>query len=220
MRWRIVLGSVFVSLGLLVGIMAIPPAAGAAAPAVSRAAFSAPHIVKKVILTETSIDGPSVWNPNFVSGIPGDGTGIILAWTGTDSAHRLNSIHTQNGASFFSKKFYNETSQFRPAVTSTGENSVILAWTGTDANHSLNVLATGVFSTPLKLTLWNESSFTAPAIASVGGKLYLAWEGTNARTTRSTCCPLISAPPSSSLAQRPSYGSSAAARALRWSPIS
>jgi hypothetical protein len=180
MRWRIVFGSVSASLGLLVGIMALPPTTRAASSAGSQATFSAPHIVKKVILTETSIDGPSVWNPNFVSGVPGDGTGIIIAWTGTDSAHRLNSVRTYNGSSFFSKKIYNESSQFRPAVTSTGENSVILAWTGTDANHSLNVLATGVFSTPLKLTLWNESSFTAPAIAAIGGKLYLAWTGTDA----------------------------------------
>jgi hypothetical protein len=179
MRWRIVLSSVTTSLGLLVGIMAISPTAQAAAPAVSRATFSAPHIVKKVILSETSIDGPSVWNPSFVSGLPGDGTGIIIAWTGSDRAHRLNSIQTHTGASFSFKRIYNETSLFRPAVTSTGENSVILAWTGTDANHSLNVLATGVFSTPLKLTLWHESSFTAPAIATVGGKLYLAWAGTD-----------------------------------------
>jgi hypothetical protein len=180
MRWRIVLGSVVAALGLLVGVMAVPPATGAASSAGSQAAFSAPHIVKKVILAETSIDGPSVWNPSFVSGVPGDGTGIIIAWTGADRAHRLNSIQTHNGDRFSFKRIYNETSPFRPAVTSTGENSVILAWTGTDANHSLNVLATGVFSTSLKLTLWNESSFTAPAIAAVGGKLYLAWAGTNA----------------------------------------
>jgi hypothetical protein len=180
MRWRLVLGSVVASLGLLVGIMALPPATRAASSAASQAALSVPHIVKKVILSETSIDGPSVWNPNFVSGVPGDGTGIIIAWTGTDRTHRLNSVQTHNGGSFSFKKIYNETSPFRPAVTSTGENSVIIAWTGTDANHSLNVLATGVVSTPLKLTLWNESSFTAPAIASVGGKLYLAWAGTDA----------------------------------------
>jgi len=145
-------------------------------------ASHAPHAVtlsyKVTLWGETSIDGPAL--ASFLDNFEGIGSVTIIAWTGTDSAHRLKSVRTYNGSSFFSKKIYNETSPFQPAVTSTGDNSVILAWTGMDANHSLDVLATGVTSTPLKLTLRNESSFTAPAIALSQGGVYLAWAGADA----------------------------------------
>lgn len=176
MRWRIIIGSALTLLGMVTGLVAVTPTSGAAPKVV----FGPPTIVKKVILKETSIDGPSIWYPNIVSGEPGSGVGIVIAWTGTDANHLLNTVKTYDGVTYFAKTTYDETSFVRPAVTTVVDGGVALAWTGANTKHSLNVSCTGCASTPQKLTLWNETSFTAPTLAFSGGKLWLAWVGTDA----------------------------------------
>lgn len=177
MRRRSVIWSAVALLGIIAGLFATAPKSGASPQIV----FVPPHIVKKVILNETSIDGPSLWFPNIVSGEPGIGTGIAIAWTGTDAAHRLNTVQTHDGSSFFNKRTYNETSFAQPAVTMVSDGAIVLAWTGTNAGHSLNVLCSqGCGPTARKLTLRNESSNQAPALVGGGAGLVLAWTGTDA----------------------------------------
>ncbi len=152
--------------------------------------YGTPHETGKVVLPETSIDGPALWTQGMPSAPTGPMT--VLAWTGTDD--RLNYMTGNGGISngFSGKTTLGETSFVRPAVVrGTGEGGfvapVALAWTGTDAAHHLNVLyrvpgSTGATTT--KLTLWNDTSFTSPSLEwatdGVGKTLLLAWAGTDA----------------------------------------
>lgn len=130
---------------------------------------SAVSFSNKVILPETSIDGPALSSA---------GTESVIAWTGTDTTHHLNVETSGNGLSFASKLTLDETSPFRPDVALASQGgAVAVAWTGSDDNHSLNVLY-DVYGRQKKLTLWNENSFTAPALL-IGPGMYLAWAGTD-----------------------------------------
>lgn len=148
------------------------------------AAIGVPHEASKVVLPETSFDGPALWTQRGPSAPVGALT--VLAWTGTDG--RLNFMYTNDGVSFFGKATLSETSFVRPAVVrGTGEGAsvapVALAWTGTDAGHHLNVLYSVPGATPMKLTLWQDTSFTSPALEWLNGNtntLLLAWAGTDA----------------------------------------
>ncbi|HEX6543990.1 MAG TPA: hypothetical protein VF040_19710 [Ktedonobacterales bacterium] len=177
MRWRLGCVGIFAVLFALVGIFPATAPVGAA----PRVVFGPPAIVKHVILNETSIDGPSLWQPNSRTG-PQVGRGLVLAWTGTDSAHRLNTLEVSRTLTFSNKHIYNETSSLRPAVTTVPDGGIALAWVGTNSRHSLNVLCNGCGSAggTQKLTLWDETSFTAPSLAYSGSKLWLAWTGTDA----------------------------------------
>lgn len=138
-------------------------------------------ITGKVILPETSIDGPTLASV---------GTTSVIGWTGTDTEHHLNVEISHDGLRFdpTTKLTLDETSPFRPDVTLLTENTPIsIAWTGTDPNHSLNVVY-GAYQPYQrfgeKLTLWKENSFTAPALlagatGTNGNTLYLAWTGTD-----------------------------------------
>lgn len=124
----------------------------------------------KVTLPDTSIDGPA---------LDSAGNESVLAWTGTDTSHRLNVETSTDGLHYGNKLTLDETSSFRPDVTLFSQGGpVAMAWTGTDSNHSLNVLYDVYGSHPIKLTLWNENSFTAPALIS-GPCFCLAWTGTD-----------------------------------------
>jgi hypothetical protein len=176
MRWRLGFVSIFV---LLLALVSVLPSA-APASASPDVVFGPPTIVKQVALNELSIDGPSLWQPNARTG-PQIGRGLVIAWTGTDQ--RLNTLETSSSLAVRNKHIYNETSSYRPAVTTVPDGGVALAWLGTNPGHSLNVLCTadcGASGGPLKLTLWNETSFTAPAFAVSGRNLWLAWTGTDA----------------------------------------
>jgi hypothetical protein len=166
------------------GILAAPGLSRASPDrTISPAVSQAPQEAGKIILNETSIDGPALWT-NVPTGEPGAGANDIIAWTGTDAGHHLNTMTvtpTGGGYSFSNKQILNETSIARPAVTVEPSQAhppyYFLAWTGTNQAHSLNVICDGCASNRIKLTLWNETSFAAPAIAMLNGKLLLAWTG-------------------------------------------
>jgi hypothetical protein len=178
MLWRrSILG---IAAAFLVGISLL--SGSGQTPSAQAAALAAPHLISKQILGETSIDGPAL--AKTVIGAEGERT-MVLAWTGTDPAHRLNVMTSRDGATWFNKRILRETSFVRPAVDRRPEmagNEVVLAWTGNDARHTLNILwnADGHGSSPMKkVTFWGETSFTAPAIALSGDRIYLAWVGTD-----------------------------------------
>jgi hypothetical protein len=150
-----------------------------AAPAA--AAYGVPHEISKVILPETSLDGPALWTQRGPSAPVGPLA--VLAWTRTDG--HLTYESTNDAVTFFGKTTLNETSFVRPAVVrGVGEGAlaapIALAWTGTDVGHHLNVLYAVPSTAPLKLTLWQDNSFTAPALEWLNQTtLLLAWAGTD-----------------------------------------
>jgi hypothetical protein len=175
----LVLTAAFLVTSLAVG-MARPTAAAPAQPK-----LSTPHLINKVTLNDTSLDGPAVaLSTEFSAG--------VLAWTGTDSAHHLNLRLTQAsnlGVSDLakgSKRTLAETSISRPAVAINGGDStpsVTVAWVGTDPKHTLNVLFDVYGEHPEKLTLWGETSFTSPALSidpMSSMEMMLAWSGNDA----------------------------------------
>jgi|GEM_PF-562331 len=192
MRWhRVAVGAAALAV-LLIGMVmpASTQAAPAAAPAttVAQVTFSAPSEGTKVVLPETSIDGPAYY------AIPSSGAPFkaLIAWTGTDSLHRLNFMTSTDGIHFTNKHTLNETSLWRPAISlAYGRNAgtIVLAWTGTDPAHTLNVMYIDslTFKTLAKVTYWGETSFTAPGVATYGGaqqtNVALAWAGTDAGHT-------------------------------------
>jgi hypothetical protein len=152
-------------------IMGAQAAPGLTEPVSARLAGPAIETAK-VILPETSIDGPGF-------------TGSEIAWTGTDAAHHLNlRTGSTDGLHFPNKTILPETSLNGPAITQVIDRGtqapVVLAWT--DANHSLNVQ---IIPGGTKLTL-HETSLGAPAIdflANPNGSPdtpLLAWTGTDA----------------------------------------
>ncbi|HET9110844.1 MAG TPA: hypothetical protein VFN78_08475 [Ktedonobacterales bacterium] len=171
MRIRAALGGVFVALSLVISVFAATPAH--AAPATVSVN---PHIVQKLTLPQTSIDGPALWTSD---------TGTIrgeIAYTGTDPAHRLNVMTSADGIHYSDKRILSETSFARPALVRFGSNSgdgIALAWTGNDRNHSLNVFVGNPGFGYTKLTL-KDYSPTAPALVWNGAYLYLAWVGVDA----------------------------------------
>jgi hypothetical protein len=129
----------------------------------------------KIILPETSITAPA-----FYSYVNQPTAGTVIAWTGTDPAHRLNVMTSSDGLRYGHKLILGETSTHRPAVARMSQaagGAVVLAWTGTDANHSLNVVF-DVYGSRQKLIL-GDNSFTSPAITTFNGNLLLSWTGTD-----------------------------------------
>ena len=147
-------------------------------PALATARVSpATHETGKIVLPETSIDGPAL-SSSFVQNGSSE---TVIGWTGTDALHHLNVETSADGLHFGNKLTLNETSSFRPDVhLSTAGGPVTVAWTGTDANHSLNVLYDVYGSSPKKLTLLDENSIAAPAVTLIGSDIFLAWTGTDA----------------------------------------
>jgi hypothetical protein len=149
--------------------------------------FGPPAEGAKVTLDDTSIDGPAI----AATYAPA----TVLAWTGTDAAHHLNLLTSQDGLHYANKRILPETSLWRPAVAfiDSGRGApygtIVLAWTGTDQAHTLNLefIATPDFSVKEKITFWGETSFTAPALATINGDVnsdvYLAWAGTDGAHT-------------------------------------
>lgn len=177
MFWRrtLVAAAILAAVGL--GLYSIPEAAVAAprTPAHPEVVFSPPQEGSKLTLGETSIAGPAFWAQ------PGATPQVILGWTGTDGAHRLNVLTSSDGFHYGAKRTLPETSPHQPAVTfSSGGRAgfVVVAWTGTDAAHTVNVeyLDADTLNPVRKLTFWGNTSDFAPGVAVYGGgNLALAW---------------------------------------------
>ncbi len=183
MFWRRIIGTLIVAFAAVVGLVGMSGVA-LASPQV---AFGQPTEGTKVILDDTSIDGPALATTYAPA--------TALAWTGTDANHHLNIMTSSDGLHYSNKHILPELSLWRPAIAfiDTGRGApygtIVLAWTGTDANHTLNVelITTPDFTVTRKVTLWGESSFTAPALATINGDInsdiYLSWAGTDSAHT-------------------------------------
>lgn len=174
MRYSILaLGCAVLSIGFaMVGFVA-PVQAATATPTT---VFGPPTETSKVILGENSIDGPALWTS------PTGSMRAVIAWTGTDTKHRLNYMTSSDGLTFTDKRVLNEMSPFRPAIAAVSADAnptVELAWTGDDLAHHINVLS-GVPGSGFEKVTLPETSFTAPSLALNGGVIYLAWAGGDA----------------------------------------
>jgi hypothetical protein len=103
----------------------------------------------------------------------------FIAWTGTDSAHSLNVMSSQDATlhNWGNKHTLNEQSNHGPALQ-IFNGRIFLAWTGTD--NRLNIMSSGDLGATWqnKRTL-NETSPTEPALAVFNGKVILMWNGTD-----------------------------------------
>lgn len=162
-----------------------------AAPAAKMPAyptFGPPTEGTKIVLGETSIDGPAFWTN------PSTSPKAVIAWTGVDSAHRLNVMTSDDGLHYANKHILPELSLWRPAVAfdqagrGAPYGNIAIGWTGVDSAHTLNVeyLALPGFTVVKKFTFQAQTSFTAPAVAFINDNLYLAWAGTDSAHTLNT----------------------------------
>ena len=170
----------------MLAIPAIPTIPAAHAAAAMRAAMRAPAEQTKVILGDTSIDGPAVWTSNPAA--PRLGLASVLAWTGTGVYHTLNILRSGDGVTYGGKENFAESSNTRPAVAAQGTpTTIVLAWTGIDARHTLNLLcqgpACGSAAGGYKKLILGDWSVASPALVRFGSGYLLAWAGTDARHT-------------------------------------
>jgi hypothetical protein len=174
MRQRVFFGGVMALLTAIIGLLGLPATVSAA----PRTVCGPPQEVSKVMLADTSIDGPALWTSGAGS------VRALLSWTGTDTAHHLNVMTSSDGVHFGNKVTLADTSIVGPGVTRYGpatSDNVAIAWIGADRNRTLNVLVGVPSAGYSKLTMWGDNSFTSPAIATTGGgDLYLVWAGTDA----------------------------------------
>lgn len=183
MSWRRLVATVLVSLTTVVSLVGMSNVAQAS----PQTTYGAPKEGTKIILADTSIDGPAItatYSP-----------ATALAWAGTDAAHHLNLMTSSDGLHYTNKHILPELSLWRPALAfiDTGRGApygtIVLAWTGTDAHHTLNVefIKTPEYTVTKKITFWGEWSFTAPALATVNGDInsdvFLSWAGTDSAHT-------------------------------------
>lgn len=181
---KVVVGGV----ALLLAVVGMAPTSFAAPSAPSPAsAPSSVHLAHKVILPETSIDGPAL--SSGMDNFEGVHFFTTIAWTGTDALHHLNLLQSRddpaNGVTHFAnKRTLDQTSFVRPAVAQFGGGlgNTALAWVGTDKAHTLNFVWDAYGSTVdrSKIILWGETSIGAPALVQFGNKVILAWTGTDA----------------------------------------
>jgi hypothetical protein len=201
-----------IPVGCILLLMGISMFAVPTAQAAEKVVFGPPTEGTRVTFNENSIDGPALsgflmdFPTGFPAGYPRGFPKSALAWTGTDSLHRLNYLISNDGLHYTNKHTLNETSLWRPAVAlmngagfnvnglvSRGE-VLALAWTGDDAAHTLNLeyIDTYDFHLIKKITLWGETSFTAPAISFWASPtqpefgVRIAWGGTDPNNTLNT----------------------------------
>lgn len=154
-----------------------------AAQSAASAAAVAPTVTSKVVMGDTSVDGPALWTNNPAAGAPAGSPAAVLGWAGTDAAHHLNLMTSSDGLHFGNKRTLAETSTTRPALAVAAGGAVAVAWTGMDSGHRLNVLVDAYSASPQKLTLLTESSFMSPALAYRNGVLWISWTGVDASHT-------------------------------------
>jgi peptidoglycan hydrolase-like protein with peptidoglycan-binding domain len=122
----------------------------------------------KNILVETSVYAPSGALLN---------NRLFTGWAGTDSAHRLNIIQSEEEGVYFSKVTLGDTSPVGISLA-VFKNRLYIAWTGT-GNRKLNVMSSldGIHWGN-KITLL-ETSPHRPVLAEHKGVLVLGWTGTD-----------------------------------------
>lgn len=112
------------------------------------------------IVDETSGSGPAVVQMSEAAG-----SAVILAWTGTDAAHRLNLLFDVYGQR--KKVTFNDNSFTSPGLT-IFKGELLLAWAGNDPNHSLNVMRISLSSlTMVQKRTFTFGSFAGPTLATV-----------------------------------------------------
>jgi hypothetical protein len=109
------------------------------------------------------------------------GDRLYIAWTGTDSAARLNVMSSADGLKFdkTTKVTLPESSEYEPALATDGDE-LYLAWVGTDPQHQLNLISSsdGVTFRREDKYILGQSSIASPAlVADVSGFKYMAWTG-------------------------------------------
>jgi peptidoglycan hydrolase-like protein with peptidoglycan-binding domain len=122
----------------------------------------------KSILSDTSITSPSFCTFNNRG---------YIGWAGTDAAHRLNVMATDNLRVWYAKVTMGDTSESGPALA-VFNNRLYIAWRGV-GNNQLNVMssADGI-NWGNKVTL-GETTFHRPALAVFNNRLVLGWTGTD-----------------------------------------
>jgi hypothetical protein len=120
------------------------------------------NFIDKRTLPETSIARPAVTCIG-----PAAGSAVIVAWTGTDTRHRLNILFDVYGSNP-QKLTLDETSITAPAITLFNGN-LSLAWIGTDKGHHLNIMTIKLgasLKAGAKTTFWSYSSNVAPGLTT------------------------------------------------------
>ena len=184
---RIVIAVAFVAVTIL-GIAGTGMASAASQIHMSPGVVFGPPAegVKVTLWGEASIDGPALWS-SFTHGT----IASVLAWTGTDSQHRLNFMTSGDGLHYGNKHTLAETSPWRPAVVYNlslrGDpyGQIILAWAGTDQAHTLNVeyISTPDYQVVKKFTFWGDTTFTAPTLMVLNDTVTVGWAGTDGNHT-------------------------------------
>ena len=149
------------------------------------------HYGNKITLPEMSLWRPAI---AFIDTGRGDPYyTILLAWTGTDSAHTLNLEFISMPGYHVAQKitFWGETSFTAPALASINgdvNSDIFLAWAGTDTAHTLNVIHRSTLPPVAqdKHTLWGWSSISRPNLSRDASPsnpygLILSWTGTTNR---------------------------------------
>jgi hypothetical protein len=172
---------ILAGLAALLALAVLAVTAGTLIPAAHAAGTTT---IKKAILAETSIAPPALWTPDpATSG--NAAVKAVIAWAGTDSAHRLNVATSADSLSYRNKITLSETSNAKPAVVATLRSDgqlgpVLLAWTGTDGRLRL---MWDVYGSRKKVTL-GETSISSPSLVLTGpvtgpSSFALAWTGTD-----------------------------------------
>lgn len=124
----------------------------------------------KVTLRDTSIASPSFCTFNNQG---------FIAWAGTNVAHNLNVMRTDNLRVWYNKVILAETSLSGPALA-IFNGRIFIAWRGV-GNNFINVMSSSDgINWQNKVTL-GDTTFFRPALAVWNGQLVLAWTGTDAQ---------------------------------------
>jgi hypothetical protein len=130
--------------------------------------YPVPMTAVKNILVDTSVRTPGA----------ADFQGrIYIAWSGTDSNHRLNVMSSVDRVRWIDKITFDETS---PAGASlcVFNNRLFLAWAGTD-NQKLNVMSSADSRIWINKTILGETSGARPVLAVHRNQLVMGWVGTD-----------------------------------------
>lgn len=101
---------------------------------------------------------------------------IFVAYTGTDSKHKLNVIRSSDGTTFSPAiQLGNNTSPFAPAIAFFN-GQVYVAWTGTD-NRELNLAWGDGVNFPNQIVFPSMTALGSPGLGVLDNRLYLAWLG-------------------------------------------